>query len=161
MNGLLVVTGIILLVCMIKGLSTGIIKIAASLAATGVMIVFVVCVSPYVSDWMIKVTLLESFAAHIIGFLLTLFVTLFVVHTVIGALGWLNDVPVVGRMNQIAGGVFGIGIGLVIVWGMLIGITFIDRTTLGKLCFENIHDSWVLTYLYENNILLDFIEKYR
>ena len=49
MNGLLILVGIILLVCVIAGLVRGFIKIVASLAATIIIIVLVVFLTPYVS----------------------------------------------------------------------------------------------------------------
>lgn len=234
MNGVLIVTGIIFLICMLKGLNKGLAKIAASLAATGVVMIFVTIMSPYVSDWILRVTPLETFAqekcmemlnvnlegrkflemqlprtqqismienadipeylqklllknnkrkvyrelgaktfpeyvcgyiankiAYTVGFLLTLFVTSFIVHAVIYTLGLISDLPVVGGVNRIAGGALGLGMGLLIVWVLFIVITLICGTSLGKLCFENIESSRVLTFLYDNNILLNFIMKYR
>lgn len=59
MNGLLILVGIILLVCVIAGLVRGFIKIVASLAATIIIIVLVVFLTPYVSKGILKVTPLE------------------------------------------------------------------------------------------------------
>ena len=56
MNGLLILVGIILLVCVIAGLVRGFIKIVASLAATIIIIVLVVFLTPYVSKGILKVT---------------------------------------------------------------------------------------------------------
>ena len=60
MNGLLILAGIILLVCVIAGLVRGFIKIVASLAATIIIIVLVVFLTPYVSKGILKVTPLET-----------------------------------------------------------------------------------------------------
>ena len=60
MNGLLILAGIILLVCVIVGLVRGFIKIVASLAATIIIIVLVVFLTSYVSKGILKVTPLET-----------------------------------------------------------------------------------------------------
>ena len=60
MNGLLILAGIILLVCVIAGLVRGFIKIVASLAATIIIIVLVVFLTPYVSKGILKVTPFET-----------------------------------------------------------------------------------------------------
>ncbi len=60
MNGLLILFGVILLVCVISGLVRGFIKIVASLAATIMIIVLVVFLTPYVSRGILKMTPLKS-----------------------------------------------------------------------------------------------------
>ena len=60
MNGLLIATGAIFLLCMIIGFKRGFIKIVASLVVTIATVVLVIFLSPYVSDFLIKNTPIEE-----------------------------------------------------------------------------------------------------
>ena len=259
MNGLLILVGIILLVCVIAGLVRGFIKIVASLAATIIIIVLVVFLTPYVSKGILKVTPLERMVqekcvelltpdledmdlsgieingqkldgidleaagiteediknligkidltreqqisaienanipqlfrdlllennnaeiyknlgvstfgeyvgaymakviADFVGFLLTLLIVTIVVRTI----GLISDLPVIGGLNRIAGGVLGMATGVIIIWVILIVVTLLYTTSIGKICFENIADSQILTFLYDHNPLLEAITRFR
>lgn len=258
MNGLLILSGIILLICVISGLIRGFIKIIASLAATVMIIVLVVFLTPYVSKAILKVTPLESMVqdkciemflpdiedvdlseieikgqkidaagiteediknvigkveipreqqisaienaklpkvfremllennnaeiygnlgvgtfgeyvgtylakiiADFVGFLLTLLVVTIVVRTIIYALGIISDLPVIGGLNRIAGGVLGLVTGVIAIWIILIAVTLLYTTAIGEECFRNIADSQILTFLYENNPLLEMFGRFR
>ena len=259
MNGLLILVGIILLVCVIAGLVRGFIKIVASLAATIIIIVLVVFLTPYVSKGILKVTPLERMVqekcvelltpdledmdlsgieingqkldgidleaagiteediknligkidltreqqisaienanipqlfrdlllennnaeiyknlgvstfgeyvgaymakviADFVGFLLTLLIVTIVVRTI----GLVSNLPVIGGLNRIAGGVLGMATGVIIIWVILIVVTLLYTTSIGKICFENIADSQILTFLYDHNPLLEAITRFR
>ena len=263
MNGLLILAGIILLVCVIAGLVRGFIKIVASLAATIIIIVLVVFLTPYVSKGILKVTPLETMVqekcvesltpdledmdlsgieingqkldgidleaagiteediknligkidltreqqisaienanipqlfrdlllennnaeiyknlgvstfgeyvgaymakviADFVGFLLTLLIVTIVVRTIVYMLGLISDLPVIGGLNRIAGGVLGMATGVIIIWLILIVVTLLYTTSIGKICFENIADSQILTFLYDHNPLLEAITRFR
>lgn len=104
---------------------------------------------------------LAKLIADFCAFLLTLLVVTIVVRSVVYAFGIISDLPVIGGLNRIAGGILGLGTGLVIVWVLLIVVTLLYTTEIGKICFENIGDSQLLTFLYEHNILLNTITKFR
>lgn len=104
---------------------------------------------------------LAKLFANIIGFLLTFLVISIVVRTVLYMLGIISDLPVIGGLNRLAGGALGVGTGLIIVWVLFIVITLMYDTNIGKLCFENIAESELLTLLYDNNILMKYITKFR
>lgn len=104
---------------------------------------------------------LAKLIANIIGFLLTLIIVSIVGRVIIGALGIIGKLPVIGGMNRIAGAVLGLGTGLVVVWVVFIIITLLYNTEIGKMCFENIAANELLTNLYNNNILMNYITKFR
>ncbi len=99
--------------------------------------------------------------SNIAAFLLTFIVVSIVVRTVLYMLGIISDLPVISGINRLAGGALGLGTGLVIVWILFITITLMYDTEIGQRCFENIGKSEFLTTLYDNNILLNFITKYK
>ena len=104
---------------------------------------------------------LARLLANIISFLLVLVVVTIAVRIIVSALGIIGKLPVIGGINRLAGGVLGIGTGLIIVWVMFVVITLLYNTEIGEMCFSYIEESKFLTELYNNNILLNFITKFR
>lgn len=111
--------------------------------------------SDYVGSYLAKLF------ANIIGFLLAFLIISIVVRTVLYMLGIISDLPVIGGLNRLAGGVLGLGTGLIVVWVLFIVITLMYDTEIGKMCFENIAENKLLTLLYDNNILMNYITKFR
>lgn len=236
MNIVLLAIGAIFLICAFIGYKKGLIKIAASLLTTIIVVVLVGVISPYVSQMIQKTTPIgekvqgkiaemilpeaseeskelllgsklgreqqislienakvpemfrqmllannnnevydalgvETFGQYIgayitkviadcIAFLISLLVVFIVVKIAIRALDILNKLPVIGGLNRLAGGVAGIGIGIIVVWIGFIVVTLLYDTTFGKMCFESIETNPMLNQLYENNILMKYIIKF-
>lgn len=99
--------------------------------------------------------------ANIISFLLVLIVATIAVRIVTYTLGIIGNLPVIGGLNRLAGGVLGIGTGLIIVWILFVVITLLYDTEIGIRCFGYIEENKFLTELYNNNILMNFITKFR
>lgn len=108
----------------------------------------------YVSSYVAKVI------ADIIAFLIILVVLIVLFPIVIKMLGIVNKIPVIGGANQLAGGIAGLGIGLVIVWVLFIIITLFYNTPTGTVLFNNIESSSFLKTLYENNFIMQHILKF-
>lgn len=104
---------------------------------------------------------LARLIADIVSFLLTLIVVTIVVRTILCTIGFIGKLPVIGGINRIAGGILGIGTGLIVVWVLFIIITLMYDSEIGRQCFANIAENEFLTYLYENNILMNYITKFR
>lgn len=104
---------------------------------------------------------LARLIADIVSFLLTLIVVTIVVRTILCTVGFIGKLPVIGGLNRIAGGILGIGTGLIVVWVFFIIITLMYDSEIGRQCFASIAENEFLTYLYENNILMYYITKFR
>lgn len=109
----------------------------------------------YVGSYLAKLT------ANIVSFLLTLLVVTIVIRTILYILGIISDLPVIGGLNRLAGGALGLATGLVVVWILFIIITLLYDTEIGVMCLADIAENNFLTILYENNILMDYVLKFR
>lgn len=97
--------------------------------------------------------------ADILGFLLTFLVLTIVARIVVYVFGFIEKLPIIGGFNRVAGGALGLATGLIIVWVLFVAITLLYRTDFGMNCFKNIEESQILSFLYDNNLLMKFIGK--
>lgn len=86
--------------------------------------------------------------------LIVLFVIIFVVIKLLGLmLDMLSNIPVLNGLNRVGGILFGLLNGVMILWVVCIFITLFSTTSLGQTIFEQINDSVILTFIYNNNLL--------
>lgn len=98
--------------------------------------------------------------SDIIAFLVAWIAVIIIARVLMAVIGIIGKIPVIGGVNKIAGAVVGIGIGLIIVWILLILVTLLYNTAVGQACMEDIAASQILTKLYDGNILMKFITKF-
>lgn len=102
----------------------------------------------YVARYMAKLIV------NIIAFLLTLIVVTIVLRAIIFSLNVVSELPVVGLVNRLAGGVLGmIGV-LIIVWVAFIVITMLYTTEIGGELFAMIRSNAILSVIYEYNPIM-------
>lgn len=98
--------------------------------------------------------------ADILAFLITFIVVYIVIRFVIGMLKIVDKIPLVGGANRTVGAVLGAVIGILIIWVLFIIITLLYNTQFGASCLANISENEILTWLYNNNILMNNIIKF-
>ena len=81
------------------------------------------------------------------------------IKAALGGIKLLAAVPVISIINKLAGAVFGLAQTLVIIWFALCLIGMFDLGTIGEYINMYIADSKMLTYLYENNLIVTLGEK--
>lgn len=104
---------------------------------------------------------LAKLFVDIASFLITLLVVTIIVRTGIYILGIISDLPLIGGVNRLAGAVLGIGTGLIVVWLFFIVITFMYDNEISQMCMQDIAANEILMELYNKNILMNFITKFR
>ena len=109
----------------------------------------------YVGAYMAK--LFSDIAAFLVAFI----VVTAVVRIVLYILDIIGHLPVIGGLNRLAGGLLGLGTGLVIVWVLFIAITMMYDLAICKLFLSNIEENEFLQFLYNNNILMNYLTKFR
>ncbi len=108
-------------------------------------------VGKYLADIIIKM----------VSFLLTFVIVTILVRAVIFALDIITALPVIKGLNRFAGVLVGMLISLIVVWIGFFVVTLIYNTTIGQECFRWIGESKLLTFLYDQNIILEFATKLR
>ena len=111
------------------------------------------------SEYVVKY--LAKLFTDIASFLVTLLAVTIIVRTIIYILGIISDLPLIGGVNRLVGAVLGLGTGLIVVWLFFIVITFIYDNKISQMCMQDIAANEILTELYNKNILMNFITKFR
>lgn len=91
---------------------------------------------------------------NIVAFLLTFLLAIIIVKALMTAIDIIGELPVLGFFNHLGGGIVGAFVALLLVWLGFLVVTLIYTTEVGKATFAMIEQSWLLTFLYEKNILL-------
>ena len=97
----------------------------------------------------------------IAAFLLAFITMTAVVRIVLYILDIIGHLPVIGGLNRLAGGVLGLGTGLVIIWVLFIAITMMYDLSICKLFLSNIEENEFLQFLYNSNILMNYLTQFR
>jgi len=107
------------------------------------------------------VSYFSKLVVNIISFLVTFLIVTIALRTIIYMLGIISDLPVIGGLNRIAGGALGLAKGLIIVWVVFAIITVAYDTVIGAACMQNIQENEFLKFIYDNNILMNYMVKFR
>ena len=99
----------------------------------------------YVGSYLAKLLI------NIVCFLCTFLLVTIVFRAIVFALDIVAELPGIGAVNHLVGGIMGILGALVIVWLLYLIITLFFTTAVGKLLFEMIQDNAFLKVLYEYN----------
>jgi len=99
-------------------------------------------------------TYLAKLMIHIAVFLALFLLVTIVLRAVIFALDVVNEIPVFGLANRLAGGVTGAAFSLLIVWFLLIIVTLFYTTDIGKEIYETVQNNALTKIIMDNNILL-------
>ncbi|NSG33335.1 CvpA family protein [Coprococcus comes] len=102
----------------------------------------------YVSKYFAKLVI------EIIAFLITFLFATIVIRAVVFALDFVTALPVLGILNRLAGVLVGSTISFIIVGILFIVITLLYTTTIGKQAMGMIREDQILSFLYDNNIIM-------
>ena len=74
-----------------------------------------------------------------------------ILRAIVFALDIVAELPVLGFINRLAGGVVGLGCALIIVWVAFIIITMLYMTSIGKEAYELIQNNDIIKMIYDYN----------
>ena len=91
---------------------------------------------------------------QLVSFLVTFLLAIIIVKSLMFAVNIIGELPVLGLVNHIAGGVLGLVLAIVIVWIGFLVMALAYATDVGAACFEMLEKSTILRFLYETNPLM-------
>ncbi len=105
-------------------------------------------------------TYLAKLIIHIGVFLAVFLLVTIIVRALVFALNIVNDIPVFGLMNRLAGGAAGMLCSLLVIWFLFIVVTLFYTTNVGKEIYDTIQGNVFTRIIYENNPLLKISMKF-
>ena len=98
---------------------------------------------------------------HVVAFLITFLIVTIILRAIIFALDFIADLPGVGILNRLAGGVIGIAGAAIVVWVLFMIITLLYTTSVGKSVYDAIQAQPYLRVLYEYNPIMKLATIFR
>ena len=71
----------------------------------------------------------------------------------------MEDLPVLGILNRLAGGAVGFACALIIVWVLFIVVTLLYTTVIGKDVYDTVQGNGMLKMLYDCNPIMKMAAK--
>lgn len=105
-------------------------------------------------------TYLSRLLIHVATFLAVFLLVMIVLRAIVFALNIVNEIPVFGLTNRLAGGLLGGACALLAVWFIFIVVTLLYTSEIGKQMYDAIQGNDLTRLLYENNPLLNISIKF-
>lgn len=96
---------------------------------------------------------------YVIAYIILIVLAAIAVRVVIKLLGLINKIPIIGGFNRIMGALLGLVEGALILWILGVVIMVFSGSETGGSIVGMIHENRVLTYIYENNLLISIFGK--
>ena len=97
---------------------------------------------------------------HVASFLAIFLLVTIILRAFVFALNVVNEIPVFGLLNRLAGGVTGAAFSLVVVWFLLIVVTLFYTTDIGKQIYQTVQGNDLTKIIMDNNPLLNISIKF-
>ncbi|MCC2255569.1 CvpA family protein [Ruminococcus sp. CLA-AA-H200] len=91
---------------------------------------------------------------NLLSFLVTFLLAIIIVKALMFAVNIIGELPVLGFINHLCGGVLGLVLAVIIIWIGFLVMTLAYTTEAGSACFEMMEQSSFLRFLYDTNPLL-------
>ena len=92
-----------------------------------------------------------------LSFLLVLIFALILLKVIETSLGLIGKLPILHGLNTIGGVILGGVHGMIVLWILCIVVTIFSWTEIGGLISEEINDSVILKWIYDNNYLISIL----
>lgn len=98
---------------------------------------------------------LSNLIIYLVSYVLTFLVVTLILRAIIFSLDIVADLPVLGFVNRLAGGVVGVLCAAIVVWIVFIIITLLYTTEAGRALYDTIQGEPYLKALYDYNPILN------
>lgn len=102
---------------------------------------------------------LSKLIIHIVAFLGTFLIVTIILRAIVFALDIVAELPVLGFVNRLAGGMVGLGCALIVVWVAFLIITMLYMTSIGKEAYEIIQTNDITKMIYDYNPIMQLAMK--
>lgn len=100
---------------------------------------------------------LTGIVINALAFVITFAIILISLWVLCFVLDLISKLPLLNQVNHLAGLLAGLVHGLVIVWIFFLVLTVFQSSELGQKAMQMIGDNEILSLIYNNNILIDFV----
>lgn len=125
-------------------------------------------IKDYLKEGAVSDTLQTDFTAYISGkiadltisgaaYIIALIVVGLIFGILTGVLDLVAKLPVLNSINHLGGLLAGVAESLLVIWCFFLLVTIFCTSSWGSWCMEMISESNILSYIYEKNIILNFI----
>ncbi len=97
-------------------------------------------------------TLVEAFSVIILFICIKL-----ILRIIVSLIDLISKLPLIHGVNKSLGGLVGLAEGILIIWVVCIMLTAISGTEIGQQIFSAISTNKILSFIYNNNLLLKFL----
>lgn len=97
-------------------------------------------------------TLVEAFSVIILFIIIKL-----ILRIIVSIIDLISKLPLIHGVNKSLGGLVGLAEGVLIIWAVCILLTAISGTAIGQQIFSAISTNKILSFIYNNNLLLKFL----
>ena len=158
MNWLLILVILLLAGNMVWGFSNGLVRVLYSMLGWVLVLFLTVWAAPQLSKWMevnayVQGTLESTFAA----FTISLIASKLLLYSIVRALNLIAKLPLLKEVNSFLGIIAGAAKGLFMIELLFLVVSLGRETTFGNTLEELIVAAPLLSWLYNNNILLDVV----
>lgn len=102
---------------------------------------------------------LAKLIVNIIAFVCSFLIITIVLRAIVFALNIVADLPVLGLVNHLVGGVIGLCIALIVVWVLFVIVTLLYTTAIGKDIYQTIQAEPILRLIYDYNPIMKLSTK--
>lgn len=107
--------------------------------------------SKYISDSLARIII------RTLTYIVVFFIARIILRILITVFKVVDSIPGMEDVSELVGGAIGAVTGLLVVWiGFILLVTF-SSTNFGQECYRCINDSSILSFLYNNNLILQWI----
>lgn len=97
---------------------------------------------------------------NILAYIITFVLIYILVRILLRTLNFITELPIIKSVNKLAGLLFGLIQGVLLLWIFQLILTVLSNTDYGRLLMEMTEKSAFLRFMYENNIFLHLIRKF-
>ncbi|MBE5925915.1 MAG: CvpA family protein [Lachnospiraceae bacterium] len=100
---------------------------------------------------------LANMIVNTISFIILFILISIAIRIILSVADVIAKLPLVKEVNKLAGVAVGLAEGLIVVWIFFIVVTALTSTEFGQIVMEQVKNNQILSFIYDNNLLLKLL----